>query len=158
MILGELSRPWQPDRPCQLQLWSRRFTILTMQETTPPRTLGHGYGGTTAGMITALGFIVAIVGSVGPWVAHVVGSSGFQLQGKVTAAIAVAGIVLLFWGRGAVKIMMLVAMVELALGGYEYVHLHSIFGQAVGWGVYAVIAGAVLAAGGTAFSFAESGI
>jgi hypothetical protein len=127
-----------------------------MQETTRPKTLGNAHGSTTAGL-AMLGFVIAIVGSLGPWIANVVSSSGLQMQGKVTAAIAVVGIVLLLWGRHALKLVMLAAMGEIALGGYEYMHLHRIYGSSVGWGVYAVIAGAVLAAAGTTISFAESG-
>ena len=127
-----------------------------MQETTRPKTLENAYGGGTAGL-AMLGFVSAIVGSLGPWVADVVSSSGLQMQGKVTAAIAVVGIVLLLWGRHALKLAMVAAMGEIALGGYEYVHLHRLYGSSVGWGVYAVIAGAVLAAAGTTFSFAEHG-
>ena len=127
-----------------------------MQDTTGSRAVGRGYRGTTGGTIAALGFVLAIVGSIGPWVANVVGSSGFQIQGKITAGIAVIGMMFLLFGRTAAKLVMLVAMCELALGGYEYEHVHSMFGRGVGWGVYAVIAGAILAAAGAAFAFAQS--
>ena len=127
-----------------------------MRETTGPRTLGHTSRRTIAGTIAVLGFGLAIGGSAGPWIADLVSSSGFQMGGKVTAAVAVAGIVLVLLGRPAVKLLMLVAMGELALGGYEYAHVHSLYGRAVGWGVYAVIAGAFVAGAGAAYSFSES--
>lgn len=129
-----------------------------MQETTGPRALGHTSRRTIAGTIAVLGFAIAIVGSAGPWIADLVSSSGFQIEGKVTAGIAVVGIVLVLLGRPAVKLLMLVAMAELVLGGYEYAHVHSLYGRAVGWGVYAIIAGAFVAGAGAAYSFSESSI
>ena len=131
-----------------------------------PRTLGDVFGSLkVSDTIAALGFGVAIVGSIGPRVSTAFGSvAGFHGDGKITGALAVVGIVCLLVGRRTRVLAMLAALLELGLGVYEYRHIHHALGHAVifgvrigtvGWGAYAVIAGAAIAGGGAVFSFTE---
>jgi hypothetical protein len=109
---------------------------------------------TLAAATTGLGFLIAIIGSIGPWVTGPFGSqSGMDGDGKLSIALAIIGLLLVAFEWAA----MLVPVIGLGLavlGGWQWHHIHSavhsgvLFGvhvASVGWGVYAVIAGGVIA-------------
>jgi hypothetical protein len=82
-------------------------------------------------------------------------ASGTQGDGKITIGIAViAGLVLLFGHDGSRGWIVALSLILLGIGIFEAIHIHehvvklTLFGQQldqVGWGVYAVIAGAAVA-------------
>ena len=119
------------------------------------RTLGEFLEEVTlAAATTGLGFVFAIIGSIGPWVSGPFGSqSGMNGDGKLTIALAIVGLLLVAFGWAAM-IVPVIGLGLAVLGGWQWHHIHSLvnngvlFGvhvDSVGWGVYAVIAGGVLA-------------
>lgn len=122
-----------------------------------PRTLGDAISGVTVpAAAMAVGFVVCIVGSVAPWATSPLSSvPGTNGDGKISIVLAVVGLLVLLRGASRAWAMLGVLSVALvALGIYEAVHIHhqlagvTLYGQQidhVGWGVYAVIAGAVIA-------------
>lgn len=96
--------------------------------------------------------MLVVVGSIGPWVTAPLGSSsGLNGDGKWTVLLAVLGAVQLLRGHPAGATIARVLI--LATGIYDAIHIHSVVAKAtfsgvqldhVGWGVYAVIAGAIL--------------
>jgi hypothetical protein len=111
-------------------------------------------GVTASGVTCALGFAAVIIGSIGPWATSPLSSaSGFTGDGKITAIAAVIGIFLIF--RKAPRTATLMALVALGIGIYDAIHINerlrnvTLLGAQidhVGWGVYVVIGGAVIAA------------
>jgi hypothetical protein len=109
---------------------------------------------TLAAMTTGVGFVFAIIGSIGAWVSGPFGSqSGMNGGGKLTIALAIVGLLLVAFDRAAM-IVPVIGLGLAVLGGWEWHHIHSVvhnavlFGMhvaSVGWGVYAVIVGGVLA-------------
>ena len=115
-------------------------------------------GGAT--LVVAAGFMAVIIGSIGPWL--VVGplsrGSGFDGYGRFTLVAAVIGIVLELvqqqgWG-------MVLGLGAAAIGIYEAIDFHNTLTHErvfalqvghVGWGLYVVIVGGVIATVG-AFS------
>lgn len=121
---------------------------------------GPGNAGGTALAVTA-GFGAVIIGSIGPWlVASPLSSiSGFDGYGRITLVAAVIGIALeLVQQRVWATVLGLVAA---AIGIYEAIHVHDALMHErlfdlqvghVGWGVYVVIVGGVIAAVGASNS------
>lgn len=117
-----------------------------------PRTVTAG--ASTSGIACALGFAAVIVGSIGPWATSPLSSaSGFTGDGKITAVAAVIGIFLIL--RKAARTATLMALVAAGVGIYDAIHINDrlrtvrLFGAQidhVGWGVYVVIGGSVIAA------------
>jgi hypothetical protein len=119
----------------------------------PRRTLGEALAGTdlvTAGALGGLALVV--IGSLGPWVtAPLASAAGTNGDGKWTIVLAVIGAVQLVRQRPVgVAIAAVLCGVE---GVYQAVHIQSVVSKItlngvqldhVGWGVYAVIAGALL--------------
>lgn len=109
---------------------------------------------TTAAATTGVGFVVAIIGSVGPWVSSPFDSpSGLHGAGKITLALAIIGLLLVAFDRAPVFVP-LIGLVLAVLGGWEWYHIRSaglgtvvlgVLHGSVGWGVYAVIAGGAVA-------------
>jgi len=109
---------------------------------------------TLAAATTGLGFVFAIIGSIGPWVSGPFGAqSGMNGDGKLTIALAIIGLLLVAFERAAMMVPV-IGLGLAVLGGWEWHHIHSavnnavLFGvhvASVGWGIYAVIAGGVLA-------------
>jgi Short C-terminal domain len=113
-------------------------------------------GVTPTGAACGLAFGAAIIGSIGPWATSPLSSaSGFQGDGKITAVAAVIGLAAIATKRTGLAT--LAALVALAVGVYDAIHIHdrlrsvTLFGAQVdhvGWGVYVVIIGAAVAAVG----------
>lgn len=111
-------------------------------------------GVSTSAIACTLGFAAAIIGSIGPWATSPLSSaSGFDGDGKITAAAAVIGIFLIL--RKAPRTATLMGLIALGIGIYDAIHIHdrlrnlTLFGSQVdrvGWGVYVVIGGAFIAA------------
>jgi hypothetical protein len=109
---------------------------------------------TPTGIAAALGFAAVIIGSIGPWATSPLSSaSGFDGDGKITAIAGVIGLVLIAGKRPGFAPLM--ALVAIGVGIYDAIHIHdrlrhvTLFGAQidhVGWGVYVVIGGAVIAA------------
>jgi hypothetical protein len=109
---------------------------------------------TLAAATTGLGFVFAIIGSIGPWVSGPFGSqSGMNGDGKLTIALAIIGLLLVAF-EWAAMIVPVIGLGLAVLSGSEWHHIHSavhnavLFGvhvASVGWGVYALIAGGVIA-------------
>ena len=109
---------------------------------------------TVAAATTGVGFVFAIIGSIGPWVSGPFGSqSGLNGDGKLTIALAIIGLLLVAF-EWAAMIVPVLGLGLAVLGGWQWHHIHSavhngvLFGvhvASVGWGVYAVIAGGALA-------------
>ena len=108
----------------------------------------------TPGGACALGFVAVIVGSIEPWIAGPLGYgvSGLHGDGKFTVIAAVIGLVLLARKRAGTAAEM--ALLALGIGIYDTIHIHdqvrhlTAFGTQfahVGWGVYVVVIGAVVA-------------
>lgn len=137
-----------------------------MQTTVLNEGRGRAQGATLADIrisdvACALGFLVVLAGSVGPWVQAPLGSlSGFNGDGKITAGLAVLGMLTMVVRRAGPWVAAIVGLATLGLGVYEYEHIHHgltalrgliLFGHhlsigwSVGWGVYAVIGGALVA-------------
>lgn len=120
----------------------------------PERTIGQAIAGTdllTAAMLAGLGLVV--IGSIGPWVtAPLSSASGLDGDGKWTLLLAVL-IAFAILRRGPGVGSGIACVVLLADGIYQVVHIHHVVAKVtyfgtqldhVGWGLYAVIAGALL--------------
>jgi hypothetical protein len=130
-----------------------------------PPTLGQTVSNTDMPTAVAwLGLAIIIVGSIGPWATAPLASiSGTDGDGKITIGAAVLGaLLLLIRARAGV---LLLALVALAVGIYDAIHIHKVVARTtffgaqvdhVGWGVYAVIAGAVIAFAGAWQAMARS--
>jgi hypothetical protein len=124
-----------------------------------PRTLGDVLAGVRVSTAVAfLGFVGLAAGSLGPWVATVLGSAaGTHGDGKITlGAAAIAALALLIaQGRtGGAIVAGLAAAVGLGVAGYDLVHIQhaaahaTLFGPQLadaGWGVYVALVGAAVA-------------
>jgi hypothetical protein len=122
-----------------------------------PRTLGDALSNATLPSLAVfIGLLIAAVGSVAPWVTTPLSSaSGINGDGKITIGLAaIAGLVLFGRGRSRQAVLALLSLGVAGVGIYDAIHIHraaahvTLFGQQlahVGWGVYAVIAGGVLA-------------
>jgi hypothetical protein len=105
----------------------------------------------------ALGFTVAAIGSIGPWatVLGLLSVDGTAGDGRITLGLAVFAVLALVIGRGASVASAIAALVALAIGvvavidlvDLDHVTTSPTVGDAVsaGWGLYAVLAGAVIA-------------
>jgi hypothetical protein len=120
----------------------------------PGRTIGQLIAGMdvwTAGVLGAL--VLVVIGSFGPWVTSPLSSaSGANGDGKWTALLALIAAVQLVRGHrgGAAIACVLIAAVAI----YDAIHINHAVANVrfagvqldhVGWGVYVVIAGAVIA-------------
>jgi len=116
------------------------------------RTLGQAIADVTradAAAIVAL--LLVIVGSLGPWVTTpLTSASGTSGDGWFTILMAILG-GWVVWRHGPGRPLAIIAGIILAEGMYEVIHLHQAVARVtfnglqldhVGWGVYAVIAGA----------------
>jgi hypothetical protein len=129
------------------------------------RSVGDALGGISvpAGL-ALLGALVIAAGSVGPWVDTILGSlSGTRADGQITLAAAVLAFVCTFLmatGKGG-RLSMVVALLAGVGAGItavvDLVDIHqkvdgaTLFGAQMatpGWGIYAVIVGAVLVVAG----------
>jgi hypothetical protein len=109
---------------------------------------------TFAAATTGFGFLVAIIGSIGPWVSSPYDSaSGMHGAGKLTIALAIIGLLVVTFDKAPAFVPM-IGLVLAVLGGWEWYHTRSASPNAVllgvhvgsvGWGVYAVIGGGVIA-------------
>jgi hypothetical protein len=119
----------------------------------PPRTLGDAFSGMdiqTAGALA--GLILVVIGSLAPWVTAPLGSAaGTNGDGRWTIVLAIIGAVQLL--RRRPRSAAIAAGLILALGIYDAFHIHHVVARVtfngvqldhVGWGVYAVSAGALL--------------
>jgi hypothetical protein len=124
-----------------------------------PRTVGQALRGMTLDTAAILGGAVVIaIGSIGPWATSPLTSeSGTSGDGVITL-IAAALIALAAFMRGRTLPFLLV-LVAGGTGVYDAIHIHDrlarvTFGGVqidhVGWGVYAVIIGAVITLVGVA--------
>ncbi len=134
-----------------------------MNDSYRPRTVGDALAGmelTTAA--AALGFLVAIVGSLGPWVTTPFASAaGTNGDGLISIALAVLGLLGVLTTRRAELFAASFGTLILGLGMYEVIHIHhkvmgaTLFGQQfahVGWGVYAVAVGGLISIGASVWS------
>lgn len=126
--------------------------------TPPQRTLGQALSGiemSTAAMLGGLALVA--IGSVGPWVTASLGSQGgLNGDGKWTILLAaVAAFILVRRGEPDIRAG-LICMVILGLGVYDAAHIQHVLARVtvlgtqidhVGWGVYAVIVGALVTLG-----------
>jgi hypothetical protein len=122
----------------------------------PAGTLGDAISGARLSSVAVFaGLALVIVGSIAPWATSPLSSvSGTEGDGKLTIGVAViAGLVLLL-GRGGRGWIAALSLILLGIGIFEAIHIHkhvakvTLFGQQVdhvGWGVYALIAGAAIA-------------
>ncbi|HWF25195.1 MAG TPA: hypothetical protein VG275_07100 [Solirubrobacteraceae bacterium] len=121
-----------------------------------PRTIA-GTDAHTAGVYAGLALVA--IGSIAPWVTSpLVSAGGLDGDGKVTILLAALAAFLL-WRRGrdgAFSRLVAEGVLILGFAVYNAVHIHQIVARYtlygaqldhVGWGVYAVIAGAVLCLG-----------
>jgi hypothetical protein len=119
-----------------------------------------GNSGGAALAVTA-GFGAVLIGSIGPWlVASPLSSvSGFDGYGRITVIAAAIGIVLELVQQRAWA--MVLGLVAAAIGIYDAIHVHDTLTHErlftlqvghVGWGVYVVIVGGVIAAVGASSS------
>jgi hypothetical protein len=116
-------------------------------------------GGAT--LVATAGFGAIIVGSIGPWV--VAGPlstvSGFEGYGRTTLVVAVIGIFLELAQRQGVA--MVLGLAAAGIGIYHAIDVHNTLAHErlfalevghIGWGLYAVIVGGVIAAIGASSS------
>jgi hypothetical protein len=124
-----------------------------------PRTVGELVSSTSVPTACVfLGLILCIIASVAPWATSpVVTADGTDGDGKITIAIAAIGLIVLF-ARGSARTLMVLSLILVGFGVFEAIHIHdtvsgvTLFGQQVadvGWGVYALIAGSVIAFAGS---------
>ncbi len=131
-------------------------------ENRDPLTVGEALGRvrlTTA--LAVLGAVLAIIGSLGPWVTSPLGSvSGVHSSGDgwITLGASVIALILLAaargrrWGLIAAWVAMLVALAVACLDAAKVIYAASkvtLFGHQIasaGWGLYVTAAGALLAA------------
>jgi hypothetical protein len=109
---------------------------------------------TLAAATTGFGFLIAIVGSIGPWVSSPFDSaSGMNGDGKLTIALAIIGLLVVAFDKAPTFVPM-IGLVLAVFGGWEWYHIRSaapntvllgVHAASVGWGVYAVIGGGVVA-------------
>jgi hypothetical protein len=121
-------------------------------------------GLSVAAMLALLGGVLMAVGSVGPWVTtFVVSVSGTQGDGQITLAAAGAAIVFTVLastrqgGGVSIALALVAGLAGGAVGVYDFNNIHNKLQGierlgSVGWGLYAVIAGAALIVVGAAFS------
>jgi len=129
------------------------------------RTIGETFGGLSAASgVALLGALVIAAGSVGPWVDTILGSiSGTRADGQLTlaaAAIAFVCTLLMASGKGGHFSSIAGLLSALGAGVVAVVDLSEIqsnvegatvFGAQLataGWGIYAVILGAIITFGG----------
>lgn len=117
-------------------------------------TVGTTNGVDGTALLAYGGFLAVIIGSIGPWattpLSSVAGTSG---DGVMTIAAAALGLITL--AIGWMPFARVFAVAAAAIGVYDAVHIHQKAQQVVafgvqiahvGWGVYVVIAGGVIAA------------
>jgi hypothetical protein len=111
--------------------------------------------------IAVLGLVLAAIGSIGAWatVFGLFSVDGTAGDGRITLGLAAFGVVALLVGRGASLASALAALVALAVVAVAIVDLVDLshvsgptLGHAVsaGWGLYAVLAGGIIAVGAIA--------
>jgi hypothetical protein len=119
------------------------------------RTVGDLVSKTTLpAACVSLGLVLCVVASTAPWATSQVDSaSGLDGDGKITIAIAALALVLLLV-RDSAPTLATLSLILVGFGIFEAIHIHdkvsklTLFGQPVvhvGWGVYVLIAGGVLA-------------
>lgn len=102
----------------------------------------------------SLGLVLCVVASIAPWATSQVDSaSGLDGDGRITIGIAALALVLLLV-RDSAPALATLSLILVGFGIFEAIHIHdkvskvTLFGQQVvhvGWGVYVLIAGGVLA-------------
>lgn len=108
-------------------------------------------------IIVMLGLLAALVGSFLPWLTFTSAfgqsaTSGFQFDGKITAVVAVAGILLVLTDSFGGPVLVAPAGVALACVGFYDVSQRAsdsestIFRATVGYGAYICVAGFIVAA------------
>jgi uncharacterized Tic20 family protein len=120
-----------------------------------PRTVGELISRRTpsaAGIF--LGLVVCVIGSLAPWATSPINSAaGIDGDGKITIGIAILALILLVV-RDSAPTLATLSLILVGFGVFEAIHIHdevsqvTLFGQQVdhvGWGVYLLIAGGVLA-------------
>ena len=124
------------------------------------RGLGETLSAARVSMTVAvLGCVLAVVGTFGPWVNLLgVGVTGARRDdGKAVVALAAVALIALVWTNGAPRGRLLAGVAALAvlvISGYESIHLTSggsaLLSRSIAWGLYLVLAGAVIAIVGLA--------
>jgi hypothetical protein len=122
---------------------------------TRPRTVGELISRTplpVAGIF--LGLVLCVIGSLAPWATSPINAAaGIDGDGKITIGIAILALILLVV-RDSAPTLATLSLILLGFGIFEAIHIHdkvsqvTLFGQQVdhvGWGVYLIIAGGVLA-------------
>ncbi len=119
-----------------------------------------GNSGSAALAVTA-GFGAVVIGSIGPWLVTGPSSSvsGFDGYGRITLVAAVIGIALELVQERVWA--MVLGLVVAAIGIYDAIHVHNALTHErffelqvghLGWGLYIVIVGGVIAAAGATSS------
>jgi hypothetical protein len=128
-----------------------------MSEPQPqPRTVGDALSGMRVDRAAMLGgAVLAVIGSIGPWVTSPLSSaSGTDGDGVITLIAALVFGVAALRTRGLRGLALIAILVTGGVAIYDLIHIGNevrriTFGGAqidhVGWGVYVVIAGAVVA-------------
>ncbi|TMM00043.1 MAG: hypothetical protein E6G05_11820 [Actinobacteria bacterium] len=122
---------------------------------TKPRTVGELFSRMTLpAACIFIGLVVCIIASVAPWATSPINSAaGIDGDGKITIGIAALALVVLVV-RDSAPTLATLSLILIGFGVFEAIHIHdkvsqvTLFGQQVdhvGWGVYALIAGGVLA-------------
>jgi hypothetical protein len=120
-----------------------------------PRTVGELVSRTTLPAAAIfLGLVLCIIGSLAPWATSPINSAaGIDGDGKITIGIAILALILLVV-RDSAPTLATLSLILIGFGVFEAIHIHdkvsqvTLFGQQVdhvGWGVYLIIAGGVLA-------------
>jgi hypothetical protein len=132
---------------------------------TAPTTVGQAFGQMTLDTAALVGGAVLIaIGSVGPWATSpLTSASGTSGDGVITliAAVLIAGAALFTASRGLLGLLIVVAG---GVGIYDLIHEHNKLQSVtlggvqidhVGWGLYVVVVGALIALGGLVKRMAE---
>jgi len=120
-----------------------------------PRTVGELFSRMTLpAACIFIGLVVCVIASVAPWATSPINSAaGIDGDGKITIGIAALALVVLVV-RDSAPTLATLSLILIGFGVFEAIHIHdkvsqvTLFGQQVdhvGWGVYALIAGGVLA-------------
>ena len=129
------------------------------------RKLGEALSATRVSLTVAvLGFVLAVVGTFGPWV-NLLGvdvTGARRDDGKAVVALAAVALIALVWTNGARPGGLFAGVAALAVGviaGYDSIHLTSggsaLLSRSIAWGLYVVLAGAVVAIVGLAESASD---
>ena len=145
-----------PDRPNTRGYWdgSNWTGDYVPRDSGPIEKSEAGASSKTGIIIGALGLGGIIVGSIGPWATAFIASvSGTDGDGKITLAFAGVGLVGLLVRQGYILTIMM-ALAALGVGIYDIINVSHKAAQItfqgeqiahVGWGLYVVVGGAVLA-------------